>query len=313
MNVKKEGAGQVVLVGLTNSGKSSILSRITSANVKIADYPFTTKKPEVGMLNYGGAMIQIVEAPAVFPQMSSSTVGRQILTLIRNADVLILVIDLSVDPKMQLETILSELNENGIKLNIAKPPIKIEKTGSGGIQIFGENLCEASRQDIVDVLKENGISNAVVTIKGNVSLEDIAEVLDESIVYKPSFIVGNKGDLHGSVLNFKNLIKKYGKRFKIIPVSCKLNKGFEDVTEEAFKSLKVIRIYTKEPEGEIAKKPMILPEGATVEMVAKRLHSRFLKKFKYAKIFGPSAKFDGEKVGLEHVLMDKDIVQIFTE
>jgi hypothetical protein len=51
----------------------------------------------------------------------------------------------------------------------------------------------------------------------------------------------------------------------------------------------------------------------TVADVAKKLHKRFLEKFKYAKIFGASAKFDGERVGLDHVLKDKDTIQIFTD
>jgi len=313
MNVKKEGAGQLILVGLPNVGKSSLLNKLTSANAKVADYPFTTKMPEIGMLNYEGVLIQTVEAPAIFPNMSSSTTGRQILTLIRNADIIGLVIDLSMDPNIQMKTILNELKSNGILLNVTKPPIKVEKTGSGGIQVFGADLCDGSVEDIKDILRENGLINAVVNIYGKISLQQIAEVLDESIVYRPAFIIANKGDLEGSSYNFNKLTENYGTIYKIIAASAKLNKGLDKIAEEAFRKLRVIRIYTRDSEGKTSKTPIILPENSTVEDVTERLPPHLLKKFKYAKIFGPSAKFDGEKVGLDHVLKDKDIIQIFTK
>jgi len=59
-------------------------------------------------------------------------------------------------------------------------------------------------------------------------------------------------------------------------------------------------------------KPLILKEGATVEDTCLKLHRDFKDKFRYAKVSGPSAKHDMQKVGLDHILKDGDILTIVT-
>lgn len=61
--IERQGAGQVVLVGLPNAGKSSLLNCLTNANTEVADYPFTTTLPQVGMMDYEDIKIQIVDTP----------------------------------------------------------------------------------------------------------------------------------------------------------------------------------------------------------------------------------------------------------
>jgi ribosome-interacting GTPase 1 len=77
-----------------------------------------------------------------------------------------------------------------------------------------------------------------------------------------------------------------------------------------FDLLELIRVYTKKPHGDVADKPLVLKKGAKVRDVAKSIHSRMLEGFKYAKVWGPSAKYPGERVGLDHEVMDKDVVEI---
>ncbi len=96
----------------------------------------------------------------------------------------------------------------------------------------------------------------------------------------------------------------------IILGSAKLNKGFEKLGRIIFNVLEIIRIYTKQPNGDIAEKPLILKKGSTVYDVARSIHRDFVEKFLYAKIWGPSAKYPGERVGLNHVVEDGDIVEI---
>jgi len=71
-----------------------------------------------------------------------------------------------------------------------------------------------------------------------------------------------------------------------------------------------LRIYTKEVGGEPAKKPIIVKAGATVSDIAKIVHSQFFKQFKLARIWGKSVNYGGERVGSEHILEDKDVVEI---
>lgn len=81
--------------------------------------------------------------------------------------------------------------------------------------------------------------------------------------------------------------------------------------EKIFWTLKLVRVYTKEAnEAQPSRRPVVLREGATVESVAKHIHSSLFRLFKYARIWGPSGKYGGERVGLEHQLKDGDVVEI---
>lgn len=93
LSIKKEGAAQVALVGLTNSGKSTILKKLTGAKVEIADYPFTTKMPEVGVMDYHGVKIQLVEVPAFFEGFIESERGPAFMSIARSADLIVIVLD----------------------------------------------------------------------------------------------------------------------------------------------------------------------------------------------------------------------------
>lgn len=310
-SVKKQGAGQVILVGLTNTGKSALLNHLTGAKARVDDYPFKTTRPEVGILNYDSVPIQIVEAPALFEDFSNSENGPQVLSLIRNADSLVLVIDLSQDVLRQVNILLRELESAGILLNLSPPPVEVKRTGSGGIQLRGAQFFDGSPEEIIDFLKKKRMVNALVRIWGKVSLNDIELAMDSGTLYKKAIIVATKGDLFGSSDNYQKLLTAYGQRFDIYPISILKEKGIEEFKEGIFKSLNVIRIYTREPGNTVSDKPLVIKKGATVEDVAKRLHSRFIKNFKYARIYGKSVKFDGERVGLDHVVEDNDVVQFY--
>jgi small GTP-binding protein len=117
-NIKREGAAQVVLLGLPNSGKSSLLTQITNAISEVADYPFTTQKPIPGMMKFENLQIQLVDVPPV--QLDHIEPGFP--NLIRNADALLLIIDLTEDPIFQTEILLEELSGMRIKV-VGKEPI----------------------------------------------------------------------------------------------------------------------------------------------------------------------------------------------
>ena len=110
-NVKKEGAAQVVLLGLPNTGKSSLLSQITNASSEVADYPFTTQKPVPGMMKFENLQIQLVDTPPI--QLDHIESGFP--NLIRNADGLLLLVDLIEDPVFQMEVLLDLLSNMKIK------------------------------------------------------------------------------------------------------------------------------------------------------------------------------------------------------
>lgn len=104
-HVRKEGAGQAVLVGVANAGKSRLLGALTGANPKVADYPFTTQLPMPAMMPYENIQVQVVDLPPISEHQTQGWMR----SLIRQADLLLLVVDLSYDPLAEMDAILSEL------------------------------------------------------------------------------------------------------------------------------------------------------------------------------------------------------------
>jgi ribosome-interacting GTPase 1 len=117
-NIKREGAAQVVLLGLPNSGKSTLFSQVTHALSEVADYPFTTQKPIPGMMKFENLQIQLVDTPPI--QWDHIEPGFS--NLIRNADALLFLVDLTEDPIFQMEILLEELDRMKIKI-VGKGPI----------------------------------------------------------------------------------------------------------------------------------------------------------------------------------------------
>jgi ribosome-interacting GTPase 1 len=110
--IRKEGAGQAVLIGLANAGKSQLLATLTGASAKVAAYPFATRLPLPGMLRYQNVKIQLVDTPAI----NDHDVQSQLFSLLRNTDLLLVVLDLSEDPLTDAGEVLAELDRFGYRL-----------------------------------------------------------------------------------------------------------------------------------------------------------------------------------------------------
>jgi ribosome-interacting GTPase 1 len=109
--ITREGAGQVMLVGLANSGKSQLLTAVTEAIPEIAGYPFTTKTLIPGMMKFEDIQIQLVDTPPV----GYKEVRVLLSNALRSADVIAIVIDLSLEPIGQVEATLQGLKEARIE------------------------------------------------------------------------------------------------------------------------------------------------------------------------------------------------------
>jgi ribosome-interacting GTPase 1 len=199
ITIPKEGDAQVCILGLTQSGKSTLLSRLTNAKPEISDHPYTTTKPEIGTCDYNGVKIQLIEIPSSFQPA--------FMSIAQNSDSVVLL----YKDKEELEELRSILSN-----------FRLKKT-----------LVEISRDGSLDETKD-----------------------------------------------------------------------------KMWNSLDLIRIYCKEPGKKPETKPMVLRRYSNVRDAAKRLHKDFLKYFKFARIWGKSAKYDGEKVGLNHMLEDNDVLEI---
>ena len=118
-HVEKEGAGQVVVVGLPNVGKSQLVSALTHASPDVADYPFTTRGPHPAMMPFENIQIQLVDLPAI----SFEHMDFWVPNIIRNADGVLLLIDLTSDPLRQVESSLEILKESKLSLVREEPDI----------------------------------------------------------------------------------------------------------------------------------------------------------------------------------------------
>jgi ribosome-interacting GTPase 1 len=117
-HVPHMGAGQVALVGMPNSGKSSIVAAVSNARVHVADYPFATDKPVPGMMRCEDVQIQIVDTPPITAEFAP--VG--LVNTMRGADLIAIVIDLSDDVLGQMETCLKYLDEHHLIRKGTEPP-----------------------------------------------------------------------------------------------------------------------------------------------------------------------------------------------
>ncbi|MHA1638750.1 MAG: TGS domain-containing protein, partial [Candidatus Heimdallarchaeota archaeon] len=170
-----------------------------------------------------------------------------------------------------------------------------------------------TREEIIEILNDQGLYNFSLKILKKMTLSDLVQALDYSLVYKNGIVIANKGDIPGSKENYEKLVNTFVQQFEIIPISALKGENLKQLPEQIFSKLGLIRVRSKEPNGTIAEKPIVIKKGSTVGDVAKIIHSRFFEHFKNAKIYGPSAKFDGQSVGINHVLQDGDIVEIFAD
>jgi uncharacterized protein len=92
-HIPREGAGTVIVIGSTNSGKSSLIASLTKAILPIGDYPFTTMRPQSGMMRFENVIIQLVDTPALAPDFTKAWIA----SLLRNCNLILLVFDLSDD------------------------------------------------------------------------------------------------------------------------------------------------------------------------------------------------------------------------
>jgi len=241
--------------------------------------------------------------------------GHVTLGLARNADGLILMVDLSRDPVQQLELILDELEKSRILISKPSGHVNIDRRHAGAALrvILVGNLLNCSMQDVEDLLRSYKIHDAIVHISGDVRLEDVEDAIFETTTYKPAVIVANKLDLKGAAANLKILKQYVNGKLPVVGMSCEQKTGIEALGKALLESLKVIRVYTKEPGSkEDTGHPFVLKHGATISDLAKNIHKEFVQNFMFAMVWAKRLPFSPKKVGLGFKLDDGDIVEIHT-
>ena len=233
--VPKEGAGQIVITGPTNSGKSSLLNALTNARAKVDSYPFVTKVPQPAMMPFEDILIQLVDTPSLTKEFSPPWL-REILA---SSDGLLVVFDL------------------------AKP------------------------EEISQFLE----------LLANLQLKE-----------KKMILLANKIDLPEAKENFEKIKARH--KEKIRAISCLKKQGLEDLKQEIFQMLEIVRVYSKKPNRPPDfSHPFTFKKGTTLLELAREIHHDFAVQFKYARLYRKNLKTP-LIVGKNYYLKDDDVIEV---
>ncbi len=307
-SIPKSGDATVALIGFPNVGKSSILNKLTNASSEIGNFAFTTLTVIPGTLDYKGARIQILDLPGIIENAAAgSGRGREILSVARSADMILIV----TDPEANgLEKIYDELYFSGMVINRKRRNVSVKRTGINGVKIHSPRRMEVDENHIREILKEFKIVNADVYIRERITADDLIESIKGNYHYIPGVVVVNKSDLG---VNRKSLSRKVPKGTKTILASAATGTGLEEIKEAIFSNLELVRIYLKRKSGEVdMERPLILRRGSTVRDVCRKISRQMIHSFRYATVISDKSKVQTRKVGIDHSLSDGDIVNIVT-
>ena len=307
-DVRRTGDATIVIIGLPSVGKSTLLNKMTKAKSTVGAFTFTTLTVVPGMMEYRGAKIQVLDLPGIIKGASTGKgLGRRILSVARTADLVLLLLD--VFQPYHEDVLVNELGNIGIRLNQLPPNITIEKASMGGIAVAQQvKLTKITEKHLKDILHLYGIVSARVVTREDITSEQLADHIAGNISYSKSITILNKIDLVD-----KKFLKELKKKIKseVIEVSANSDINIELLKEKIYERLKFIRIYMRPKGGETDfKEPLIAREGDSVEDICNKLHRRMRRAFRYGLVWGKSVKFGGQRVGLNHILLDEDVLTI---
>ncbi|EPR78350.1 Developmentally regulated GTP-binding protein [Spraguea lophii 42_110] len=319
--VKKSGDARISLIGFPSVGKSTLLTKLTNSDSAIAAHEFTTLTCIPGKLEYNDTTIQILDLPGIIPGASKGRGrGRQVIGVARTSDMILIVLD--PRKKEQKRLLLEELEAMDIRINKKKKNISLIPTKSGGISIiraYDKNINERNANNdigiltdttITMILKEYKMNNCILTLKELISTDDLIDHITNRAVYIKALFVYNKID----TLDIET-IDKLSLNDHSVVISSNNDWNLDELLYEVWNGLKLTRIYTKK-KGDFPDldKPVVLKNNSgkcRVEDLCVNLHKDFVVNFKYAMVWGNSVKYNPQKVGLNHILEDEDVVQIY--
>lgn len=265
-----------------------------------------------------GTKIQMLDLPGIIEGAASGKGrGREVISVAHSADLVLMVLDAAKESNNQHRNILTkELETMGIRLNRNKPDIYFKKKLIGGVKFNA--TCPLTKlgdnpQDLVTrILGGYRIHNAEVLFREDAGVDDLIDVIEGNRKYIKCLYVYNKID----TLSIEEVdeIARYPDSV-VISVHMELNLDY--LLKKIWDYMGLIRIYTKRRgEAPDLEEPMVLSgqrHGLTIEAACKSISKELLGIFNFALVWGKSTKFNPQRVGLNHVLQDEDVLQVMAK
>ncbi|KAF2457273.1 GTP-binding protein 1 [Lineolata rhizophorae] len=308
-DVSKSGDARIALVGFPSVGKSTFLSKITKTKSEVAAYAFTTLTAIPGVLEYGGAEIQVLDLPGIIEGAAEGKGrGRQVISAAKTSDMIVMVLDATKRAE-QRALLEGELEAVGIRLNRDPPNIYLKPKKAGGMKITFQAPPKILDEKMVfNILRDYKLLNCEVLVRDEyATVDDLIDVImKDHRKYIKCLYVYNKIDSISV-----EFLDELAREPNTAVMSCELDLGIQDVVDRCWEELRLIRIYTKrkgvEPDFSEA---LIVRNGSTIENVCDQVHRTLKETFKYALVWGQSARHVPQRVGLGHVVADEDVVSI---
>jgi len=319
--IKKSGDAQVAFIGFPSVGKSSLLNLLTggSTDSKVAAYDFTTLNAIPGMMNIEGASIQLIDLPGIILGAAGGKGrGKEVLAVVRTADLILTMICVRPDGTINfddLDTIRKEIHDAGIRLNARPPRIQVKEQMSGGVNLTSRGKQLMDEEEVEALMSGLNVRNAgVYFAEPMITPEQLIDHVMSNRIYTKELVVINKSDLIKEPISTSQLSEQIG-HDRWILISAKEEENIDALRRKIFEELELIRVYLKPPRQEAdMEEPIILHQGDTIEALCTKIHHRFVKDYRYALVWGKSAKHPGQKFKeMDHELADEDVVSIYLE
>ena len=247
LQVRREGAAQIALVGPPNAGKSSLLQALSDIQIKTGDYAFTTLRPVPALTRIGGVLVQLVEIPGLIEGAHEDRGGgRALIGVLRNADAIVYC-RAAAERSTRLDVVLREVAAAGVE-----------------------------KRAILALTKADELPDDDVGREADVACAESTHVFEA-----------------------------------VVPVSVLDDESLDRLRVAIWALTGLIRVRPRR-DGRVDDEPFALAEGATVAELADLIHHDVGRSSTGGRVWGASARFDGQRVGRAHVLADGDVVEVTT-
>ncbi|MBT3343480.1 MAG: hypothetical protein HN712_28845 [Gemmatimonadetes bacterium] len=306
-HVKRQGDARIVLAGLPNAGKSTLVAALTPAAVTVADYPFATTHPIPGMLQCGGGVLQLIDTPPVVSGLAEGQgPGRPLLNLFTGADAILIVIDLSADPVDQLSSVLDELAEACICPIPGPLSTLLEQRGKGGVKFLGRSLNRDQEDAAREILLAAHIEHAQVTVRTEFEAEILQRQADGDLPL-PTVVIGTRSS---SASEDAEDLSQLWPKSRLLRVESDQSVVAAPICSMLLEALGYTRVELLErPTPDADGRALLVHRASDIAQVADRAGVS-PKHLKGARVWGDSVPRPGQSVRLDHLIEADDRVYL---